>query len=85
MSTGKLRVLVGPYRNAARYAERHGWAQDSFIIVTRHHELHGLDPARIASIVLVRLHALGERIAREIREEIMIIRALWPMPMKAEI
>lgn len=85
MSTGKLRVLVGPHRLARRYAERHGWAEDTYIIVTRSHQLARLDPALVISIVMVKLHALGERFAAELRQEIMDMRALWTIPMKAEV
>lgn len=84
-STGTLRVLAGPHSLARRYAERHGWAEDSYIIVTRSHQLARLDPSLVATIIMVKLYALGERIAAEIRDEIMSIKALWPVVMKAEI
>ena len=84
MTAGKLRVLAGPHRLARRYAERKGWAEDSYIIVTRSHQLARLDPALMVSIVMVKLNALGERVAAEIREELSVIRALWTIPMQVE-
>lgn len=78
----QLRVLAGPHRLARRYAERHDWAEDTYIIVTRSHQLARLDPALMISITAVSLHALGERIAREITEELMSIKALWTMPLQ---
>lgn len=79
--TGRLRVLAGPHGLARRYAERRDWAEDSYIIVTRPHQLARLDPALVLSIITIKLHALGDRIAREIREELQQIKALWTMPM----
>jgi hypothetical protein len=77
---GSIRVICGPYRLARRYAERRGWVDDQFIIVTRAHQLARLDPALIKEILVVRLHALGQAIMGQIHEEIDLVRALWPVP-----
>jgi len=79
----QYRVIAGPYRIAKRYAQSRGWTEDEFIIVTRAHQLRGLDPALIASIIFVKFNDLGQRIVAEIREEIHLMRALWPVPMSA--
>lgn len=79
----KIRVIAGPYRVARKYAASMGWADDSYLIVTRGHQLATLDPALIASIVTVKLHTLGQRIVEEIREEIERLRTLWPVPTTA--
>lgn len=81
--TRKIRVIAGPYRVARKYAASMGWSGDTYMIVTRGHQLAGLDPALIASIVTVKLHTLGERIVAEIREEIERVRSLWPVPTSA--
>lgn len=75
----RVRIIAGPYRIAKRYAERRGWADDEFIIVTRAHQLARFDPAMIEEILMVKLHALGQRVMEEIREEIDLLRALWPV------
>ncbi len=79
----QYRVLVGPYRIARRYAQSMGWSPDEFVIVTRAHQLNGLDPARIARIITLKVHALGKRIVDEIHEEINSLKALWPVPVVA--
>lgn len=76
----QFHVIAGPYRVARRYAERRGWTDDEIVIVTRGHQLAKLDPALIAAIITVKLHALGQRIMEEIREQIDQVRALWPVP-----
>lgn len=83
MTTGKVRVVVGPHRLARRYAQRHGWAEETYLIITRAHQLARLDPALVASIVMVKLHHLGQRIAEEIHDEVMRIKTLWPVPTQA--
>lgn len=79
----KYRVIAGPYRIAKRYAQSMGWAMDEIVIVSRGHQLAGLDPALIVSIVTVELHDLGQRIVAEIQDEINRVRALWPVPTQA--
>ncbi len=74
----KMRVVAGPYRLAKRYAESQGW--DSYVIVTRGHQLAALDPELIEDIVFMRARELGDRIFKEIVHEFHKIRALWPMP-----
>lgn len=76
----QFHVIVGPYRAARRYAERRGWSEDEIVIVTRGHQLAKFDPALIAAIITVKLHALGQRVMEEIHEEIDRVRALWPVP-----
>lgn len=72
-------VIAGPYRIAHRYAQAQGWGDDDYLIITRGHQLAKLDPALIASIVIIKLHALGERILDEIHQEIDRVQALWPV------
>lgn len=79
----KKHVLVGPARLAHRYAQRRGWSEDGYLIVTRAHQLARLDPELIFSIVCVRLEALGEKVMIELRREIDRIRMLWPVPALA--
>lgn len=79
----KIRVIVGPYHLAKRYAERFNFHGEDVIIVTRGHQLAKLNPADIAGIITVRLNALGARIARDIAEETRRIRSLWPITIQA--
>lgn len=83
MNRSQFRVIAGPYRNAKRYAESKGWTPDEYVIVTRAHQLCGLDPARIATIITVHMNALSARINAEIHEELRTLKALWPIPMLA--
>jgi hypothetical protein len=78
-----LKVLAGPARLAHRYAQRMGWAENEYIVITRGHQLARLDPARVKQIVVIKVHALGKVIAADIHEEILRIKALWPVPMVA--
>lgn len=71
-------VLVGPHGIARRYAQRNKWMDDEYVIVTRGHQLAGLDPNLMKQIVTVKLHALNERIVQEIHEELDRIKILWP-------
>lgn len=72
----KLRVLVGPYRAARRFAALKGLEEHEYMIVTRAHQLAKLDPMLVRSIV--RLPGLAERFAQEIREEVDRITVLFP-------
>lgn len=84
MSSGKqFQVIAGPYRYARRYAESMGWTADEYVIIVRGHQLATLDPARVAAIITVKLHTMGQRVVDDIREEIDRLRALWPVPMQA--
>lgn len=74
----KFRVIAGPYRVARKYALAQGWKDEDVMIVCRGHQLAGLDPALIASIITVKLHTMGARVINEIRDEIDNIHALWP-------
>lgn len=74
----KIQVIAGPFRQAQKYAQAQGLDPDEFMIVTRAHQLAGLDPARIARIVVVKLAHLGERIVKEIKDEIESLTVLWP-------
>jgi hypothetical protein len=76
-------VIAGPYRVAKRFARRKGWADDEIVIVSRGHQLASLDPALIASIIMVKLNDLAERIVEEIRDEIARVKVLWPVPVEA--
>ncbi len=78
MMTAVLHVVAGPYRHAKAYAARQGWPQDSYVIVTRGHQLAGLDPALIVSVVAVKLRSLGARVATELFDEMSRLTALWP-------
>lgn len=75
----KYRVIAGPYSVARKYALSHGWSEDEVFIITRGHQLATLDPALIVSIVTIKLHTMGERIMREIEQQIDAIRVLWPV------
>lgn len=81
----ELRVLAGPARLARRYAERQGWPEESYLIITRGHQLARLDPARVTVIVMVKLAQLGKTIAEEITEEVALIKALWSVPTTVSI
>lgn len=79
----KKHVLIGPPRLARRYAQRCGWGEDTYLIVSRAHQLALLDPELIFSIVCINLDVLGRRITDEMRREIDRIRVLWPVPAVA--
>lgn len=79
----KYRVIAGPYRLARRFAERRGWTEEEYLIVTRGHQLARLDPALITAIFVLKLNVLGQRVKQEIREEIARVRTLWPVPVAA--
>lgn len=79
----QFRVVAGPYRIARKYAESMGWSEDDYIIVSRGHKLAALDPAMIASIVIVALHTMAARIMSDIVSEIDRVRAIWPVPVSA--
>lgn len=79
----KKHILIGPPRLARRYAQRCGWSEDIYLIVSRAHQLAQLDPALIFSIVCIRLEALGNKIMDEMRREIDAIRCLYPVPAVA--
>lgn len=80
MSASKFHVITGPYRTARRYAESMGWPPEHYVIVVRGHQLSNLDPARIASIISVKMHTLGQRVASEIVDEINRLHTLWSVP-----
>lgn len=75
----KIQVIAGPHREARRYAQTQGLSPDEYLIVTRAHQLAGLNPERIVRIVMVKMANLGSRIAQELREEIGQLTALWPV------
>lgn len=79
----QVRVIAGPYRVARKYATSMGWHDHEYIIVTRGHQLASMDPALILSIVMVKLHTLGQRIMDEIHAEIERLCSLWPVPAVA--
>jgi hypothetical protein len=79
----KIRVIAGPYRTARKYAVSMRWAEADYIIVTRGHQLHQLDPSLILSIFTVKLHTLGQRVQDELEEEIKALEFLWPIPTVA--
>lgn len=74
--TRHLRVLVGPYRVARDFAAARGLQEHEYLIVTRAHQLAKLDPLLVGSIV--RLPGLAERFAKDIRDEVDRITALFP-------
>lgn len=77
----KIHVIAGPYRLARRFAERRGWSEDQYMIVTRGHQIAKLDPELIAKIFVVCLHHFADRIAEEIKDEINRVRSLWTVPL----
>lgn len=79
----KIRVIAGPHGVARRYASSMGWDDSEFIIVTRGHQLQGLDPQLILSIFTVKLHTMGKRVADELQGEIDRLKFLWPVPTVA--
>jgi hypothetical protein len=77
----KLKVVVGPYRAAKRYAQSRGWSEEEYVVVTRGHQLARLDPAKLATIFTVKINGLGQRAVGELREEADRLKALWPVPI----
>ncbi len=79
----KRRIVVGPYRLCRKYADSMGWNDEQYVIVSRAHQLATMDPAIIGSVITLKLHSLGARIATEITSEICRIRLLWSFPVTA--
>lgn len=68
----KHNVVIGPYRQARRYARRRGWNLQDVIVVTSAAALHVIDPPTINKIVV-----LARRLTRGLFHEIESLRALW--------
>lgn len=79
----QIRVIVGPLDVAAAYARKRGWKTDTFRIVTDAEELHQLDPPSILEIFVVQARQLGRDVYLAIKEEIDLLKRLWPVPVQA--
>lgn len=77
IGTIQFRVIVGPPRATARYAQVRGWAHDECIFVSKYDEIRwGIDPVTIRSITV--LPGLDETVSKPINDELEIIKAIWP-------
>lgn len=79
----QIHVIVGPLDAAAAYARKRGWKVDEFRIVTDAEELHQLDPPSILGIFVVQARQLGRDVYLAIKDEIDLLKRLWPVPVQA--
>lgn len=79
LSTKTFQVIVGPIEQAAAFAKQRRMQFGEYIIVTDADELHQMDPPSIAAIFEVQAHRLGKQAHRALRDEIALLKALWPV------